>query len=80
MYISHFLLLTNRPFIVVGGNGDVPYGSLKLANSSGSSGALLIYNESFLPLCDDGFSMAEATVACKQLGYVGVLEVVPNSL
>ena len=71
---------SNEPFVIAGGNGDVPYGSLKLANSSGSSGVLLIYDETFLPLCDSGFSMAEATVVCRQLGYAGVLEVVPNSL
>ena len=72
--------LSNKAFVSAGGNGEVPYGSLKLANSSGSSGVLLIYDETFLPICDSGFSDKEAAVVCRQLGYAGVLEVVPNSL
>ena len=69
MYVTDVWFLDNNLFVIPGGNGDVPYGSLKLANSSGSSGVLLVYDETFLPLCDSGFSMAEATVVCRQLGH-----------
>jgi deleted-in-malignant-brain-tumors protein 1 len=57
------------------------YGSLRLTDSSGSSGSLQVFGaQQFLPLCDTHFGVTELEVACRQLGYSSGLQIVNNSL
>ena len=60
-----------------GHNEVPPFGSLRLYNGAGSSGSLYLFDGSvtvalFRPVCDVGFGVAEARVACRQLGYQDV--------
>ena len=58
-----------------------PFGSLQLAGGAGSYGQLLVdTNNQFHWLCDAHFSMTEANVACRQMGYSGAIRIVHNSL
>ena len=60
-------------------NKGANYGDLRLvqgtvADQSFSSGRLEIYiNGQWGTICDDHFDQTDATVACKQLGFLGAV-------
>ena len=59
----------------------IPFGSLQLIGGAGPFGRLqLNVDNNFHWLCDAHFSWSEAVVACRQLGYSGVIAIVNNSL
>ena len=64
------------------GNNQLPqYGSLKLFNGAGSTGALHIFvKNQFHPICDTGFGHEELNVVCRQLGFESGLQIINNSL
>ncbi|CAI8003352.1 Deleted in malignant brain tumors 1 protein [Geodia barretti] len=58
-----------------------PFGSLQLVGGAGPFGQLLVSpKRDFQWLCDAHFTMAEAEVACRQMGYANAIRVVENSL
>ena len=66
-----------------GSNAASPYGTLTLRGGAGAAGTLLVYSysstQNFEPICDARFGMAEAQVACRQLGYSSATAVLKNS-
>ena len=67
--------------LLTGVNEYPLYGSLKLDNPAGSYGSLHVFDGYvYHPVCDHGFGWNELTVACRQLGYTGAIQVINNSM
>ena len=57
-----------------------PMASLRMLGGSGPFGVLEVFNGGdWGPICDAYFDQEEGDVACRQLGYTGALEIIPNS-
>ena len=54
--------------------------SVRMLGGSGPFGVIEIFNGArWGPICDVEFDQVDGDVVCKQLGYTGALDVIPNS-
>lgn len=62
---------------IIGNNGTMQYGNLRLENGNSSSGRLEIFiDDTWGTICNYRFTLVDANVACRQLGYRDALAVV----
>ena len=57
-----------------------PLASVRMLGGSGPYGVVEIFNGNrWGPICDGDFDQVDGDVMCRQLGYTGALQIIPNS-